>query len=365
MKTYAYLHKNLPVNKIIDYKPNVSKNELTIGHLRTLNEIIERYCALARRSNFNIGLPNPVNLWRNEPSANWNKNKADDSNKTWGVRYRDYVKDISGGLTIPANLTSTLSERAKRLASGAEDQTVYFDFHDGIDWEPGEYHESKSSCLWREYNSGRQYANEEGLVGAMRFYNKDGDPVGRMLLYFEDGVIVVFNMYHCEGMPLETASSILASYLSEKLMTKHEMSSCHLRCTGLYINSGAIAVYPADLGYNDTYTMPIPDINRCYECDDCYLDGDGMYVRDGSWVCFGCLEDYYVQCDNCGEYIRHNSREHRVADEQHFCRGCYNSLFYTCERCGEGVRKNESNLINRSIFCGTCYLILIGEAEEA
>lgn len=68
----------------------------------------------------------------------------------------------------------------------------------------------------------------------------------------------------------------------------------------------------------------------CTGCG-CIIEGDAVMI-DGEAYCAECAEDF-VQCANCGEWIK---RDESITgpDGEDYCESCSDNLFFYCEECG-------------------------------
>lgn len=317
----------------------LDQNVLSTGALRSLDRIIVSYRESTRKNNFYVDLPNAVNLSRCDSS--WKFYKVD--HKTWGLRYRDYIRKLSGGLTIPASLSSRLSEEAQRVRGGVESSGACYDYHIGLDWRPGDFCEERNSCLWSTYDMGRQLASNEGNLCAVRFY--DGSPIGRALLWAVDGVLLVFNAYGHYSR--EDAAGVVAKQF--RAFGGHwEASNVNLDAGGLWVNHNyATAVYPDTASVFHDYEIEIDGLRYCDCCDRWVLD-DLTYIDGYGSVCEDCLRDRFRLCDHCGEYVRsHNIYN---VEGSRYCQDCIRSISSECSLCGRIT-------LNQDSVCNACRVV--------
>ena len=65
-------------------------------------------------------------------------------------------------------------------------------------------------------------------------------------------------------------------------------------------------------------------------------------IVNGNWVCQSCLEDYYEQCAECGEWFHRDDVSWAVdsdGDEVYICGDCTDS-YTTCDDCNIYVHDN-------------------------
>lgn len=67
---------------------------------------------------------------------------------------------------------------------------------------------------------------------------------------------------------------------------------------------------------------------KCEICGKEIEDGEYVYDQEGNkiFVCQECLEEDYVQCEECGEYLLKNSGEVNEIDGKILCEGCVDDL---------------------------------------
>lgn len=93
-------------------------------------------------------------------------------------------------------------------------------------------------------------------------------------------------------------------------------------------------------------------------CDHCgeYHRGENTWVeREWNYVCPRCLDEYYIQCEDCGEYVR----EHRTiwvdSVDRYVCEDCLDDGYTTCHDCGEYVPNDEVFAYGYYSLCESCY----------
>ena len=131
---------------------NGNENSIGTSGLRVIYDVIREYTNnINNRTPFTIDLPNPVNLANNDPS--WFLYRDEEQNRPFARRYADYVREISGGMKLGSELLGKIGEAANRVKGSSS--KVVFDFHNKIDWMPGDFGENENSCWWGAYNTGR------------------------------------------------------------------------------------------------------------------------------------------------------------------------------------------------------------------
>lgn len=83
----------------------------------------------------------------------------------------------------------------------------------------------------------------------------------------------------------------------------------------------------------------------CRECGRDYEKVDMYYIpRYDAHVCEECFDEYYRQCDSCGEYIN-KSEAYETIDDEYVCEDCV-SEYYICEDCGRAVNEYDIREVN-------------------
>lgn len=80
-------------------------------------------------------------------------------------------------------------------------------------------------------------------------------------------------------------------------------------------------------------------VEQCFTCEECnktYLKKFkpvNKYIKDGQQLCQSCLEFYFNECDNCGEYVPDEYTVFTAHGE--YCHDCFEKISIKCDRCGE------------------------------
>lgn len=110
----------------------------------------------------------------------------------------------------------------------------------------------------------------------------------------------------------------------------------------------------------------IDDESYCSDCatwcDSCetYFVGEGTRVSNGDVVCDDCLEYYYRQCRECGEYYREGDVRYVESVEDYVCDECFEENYSFCDDCDEAFRSEDLTEHNGRWLCDDCL-----EEEEA
>jgi hypothetical protein len=366
------------------YNPDCDDNTLGVDALRSLyNSVIVEYCrGVNQVSNFNLDLPNPVNLLRSFPDDHWGLYRDPDKNRTWVKRYADYIRDLSG-LKLGSDLMGKIGEAAARLKGSGGDAWC-FDFHLGADWSPGDFGEYFNSCWWNktQYNWGRLQASSEGLA-CIRFYDPargrgDGSKgVGRAWLWADSmDYINLFNFYWGgdKNYRIEGALKMLIPFLSNAsgrsfswLKRGFESVDDVLWVNnneGYVLHTGDVPI--RDWGYIELDTS---EACRCSRCD-VWADIDGgAFDSYDNFYCEHCVSSgYVVQCAVCGQFYHDDDDLMRLpGGDGLICRDClYSSDDYIqCASCGDLVYSDDVVYDDGdNAYCGSCAMRYLSECSE-
>lgn len=91
-------------------------------------------------------------------------------------------------------------------------------------------------------------------------------------------------------------------------------------------------------------------------CDCCenYVVSGVTEVDGGNFVCGDCLENYYRQCHDCGEYHRDSRMTYVDSIEDYVCRDCLEENYCFCDDCGEYFRSGDLTEHNGRWLCDSC-----------
>ena len=79
-------------------------------------------------------------------------------------------------------------------------------------------------------------------------------------------------------------------------------------------------------------------------------------------MCDDCLENYYRQCHDCGEYHRESRMTYVDSIEDYVCRDCLEENYCFCDDCGEYFRSGDLTEHNGRWLCDSC--LEEAEAQE-
>lgn len=94
-------------------------------------------------------------------------------------------------------------------------------------------------------------------------------------------------------------------------------------------------------------------VSWCDCCED-YFVGGGTEVAGGYYVCHNCLDNYYRQCSDCGEYYRGSRMTYVASIEGYVCRDCLEENYSHCDDCGEVFRSEDLTEHNGRWLCDSC-----------
>ncbi len=78
-------------------------------------------------------------------------------------------------------------------------------------------------------------------------------------------------------------------------------------------------------------------------------------------ICDGCLNDYFQDCDDCGETRERSEMWDTVNNgESHVCDACYNDSYATCHNCDETHHRDTMT----DDLCSSCYADEVGGSSE-
>lgn len=98
------------------------------------------------------------------------------------------------------------------------------------------------------------------------------------------------------------------------------------------------------------------------DCCESYVVSGVTEVDGGYFVCEDCLENYYRQCSDCGEYHRESRMTYVDSIEDYVCRDCFEENYCFCDDCGEYFRSGDLTEHNGRWLCDSC--LEEAEAQE-
>lgn len=91
----------------------------------------------------------------------------------------------------------------------------------------------------------------------------------------------------------------------------------------------------------------------CEECGEYHTPYEDMTRPDGyAWVCDSCLDEHWVICDECGDYVRRDDAV--LCDGYYYCDYCADRYLVECAHCGE-YHRSYNELYGVGDLCRDCY----------
>ena len=91
---------------------------------------------------------------------------------------------------------------------------------------------------------------------------------------------------------------------------------------------------------------------ECYECGNLY-PADELNDVNGNDICDDCLNDDYITCDCCGDYV--HTYDAINDDDMTLCQFCYENYYYRCEGCNCIVHRDDVYYTDVYYYCQSCY----------
>lgn len=252
-------------------------------------------------------------------------------------------------LKCPQSFLSHIGNLARDHST--EPLTHTFEFVDHADWTPGEFGDS-GSCWWGSYEQGKEIFLDAGGM-AVRFYDSEGDGLGRAWFAKYRTGYIVFNGYGMGGDSTLKIAQIVAHYLGMSYKRIHLTNHNDL----MYINS--------DMGYAIGEASAIERFNsvefeygeRGYTCDHCGETVGEDYTFSGpnghGTYCESCYYNLFSSCENCCETF-YQSEMTYVRDHGEYCNDCLRESFSYCEGCHEYHPDDDVTLCDDHFWCEAC-----------
>ena len=270
---------------------------------------------------------------------------------TWIKRLNSFLYKKEN-LKLSPSINSIIGgELGKMKKSGL----IYkWDLTDNIDWERGDFGDD-GSCFWGEKSDAIPSMLINGGLG-FRFYKDYGGGLGRSWILPYRNKIIMFNGY---GLELINQVRILSSILgiSYKKIDWNNQD----RKNVLWINNdegyilGEIDEIQSITRIQSDYEVIDGNLFTCSECGQ-LINGDSYYVNDFGDICTDCYESgEYSSCEHCGNLFYNDDTIWIESEDSCWCTRCLNQYFSQCSECGEYVR--DSNIIHSDfgVFCESCY----------
>lgn len=84
-------------------------------------------------------------------------------------------------------------------------------------------------------------------------------------------------------------------------------------------------------------------------------DVNAMTEIRGDWVCYDCRDEWFFQCDNCGEWHDADYAVSINRGEEYWCEECADNYAYQCDDCGEYFTDDRLVSTNDPALCYSCY----------
>ena len=127
---------------------------------------------------------------------------------------------------------------------------------------------------------------------------------------------------------------------------------------GNIIEEGSMDIYACDV-CGERYGNE-DDLYTCEHCGRRMCGGCEVYVERYNYsVCPDCFNEYYVECENCGDYVLRNDAE-QDSDGGWYCNDCAEECLVECAKCGvlyhrENMKEVQDNDTGEIYYlCNAC-----------
>lgn len=270
--------------------------------------------------------------------------------------------------TIKINAVSHIGNLVNKATT--KTTNYHIDLTYNLDWDAGDYGDS-GSCYWNDHIGARQMI-ENTTGGAVRFYTKDDNNYrghGRMFIlpYTENKKVLGFVIFNSYGGKLAARAKIMEQLTGLKSkpvrFTNNGQSTGKLWINGtegyyLYKEDNSITEIDMSIDTCQSYNGEHSHPNTCDKCGDGFdLDYSGAWVDENTTICQHCLDLYYTQCDDCGNYDHDNDAQSLANDSNaQICSDCaVGDFYYNCEHC-EGLEHIDNmNHASDKLLCYSCH----------
>ena len=90
----------------------------------------------------------------------------------------------------------------------------------------------------------------------------------------------------------------------------------------------------------------------CYDCGK-VIENEDYEIVDGEYICKECIENTYVQCYDCDNYVKLEDAYYIEDEDYYVCEDCVGS-YERCEDCGNYV-KDYWYIENFGYVCNSCF----------
>lgn len=302
------LGKELELNEKI-YVPHVSPLPLARKAIESLTQNIYPFSVFSREEMDKLFESIGIEM----SSATW---------KYLGEEYRgDFVSRLEGYTRFEHNsriYTSDLRWLRQELANAQTDKIrgMYLELSTLIDWQPGDFYESRSSCWWSGYEDGKcqfmSHCHHHGKGFAAKVYDDQERNLGRFYAFITkdrsiEDEIVVFNIYTRPGISYLDLLMQLQGFFEQPY---HRISLYPDAASHIYINGEQGYYFGKDKNIN-SYR---PLIQEYYDDDD-----DIEYYRFRE-------HDRRILCPNCGRHVRNGDVFMLLPQEVRVCFQCVREI---------------------------------------
>lgn len=96
-------------------------------------------------------------------------------------------------------------------------------------------------------------------------------------------------------------------------------------------------------------------VTYCDCCDTYDLNENMVWIdSEGRYICSDCANRYYVQCEDCYDYIPSDEAV-CAADGRYICQSCFEEYYAVCNECGEVYPSSELQELDNCYYCPDCY----------
>ena len=93
---------------------------------------------------------------------------------------------------------------------------------------------------------------------------------------------------------------------------------------------------------------------QCSDCNEYVLVGDTYETYDGRLICEDCHDDYYY-CEDCDELYPSDDLYSVDGGNRHVCESCRDNNYTQCDDCGEWVNNDDSyHTYDDRYICESC-----------
>lgn len=147
------------------------------------------------------------------------------------------------------------------------------------------------------------------------------------------------NMYYIEDRE---------EYICEDCYNRGEYFCCP-DCDRYYTSDYATYVE----GVGDVCNGCLDDYYYCADCGRYFCSDDVHYVeRYGEYICDECIDERYVWCEECEEYVL--AEDATEIDGDYYCQSCVDEYAWRCDHCGE-LHMGRPHEVDSMCLCEDCF----------